>query len=161
MAEIDWVFDIVPRESWLAGKTSGRESGIGFRFGGRDGEYRLFHADTEHFRGALGLADQRCCDYALFWQRAGGMHSTAIELKGGSLDRAFTQIESLLDAIARRARGRTLKPSAVIVFRGRLDKPLLQRLIGRLRRVGVEVHVKTAKKGNVDIDPLLVKLDGG
>lgn len=159
MSDLAWVFEIVPRACLLDGKTSGRESGIGFRFGGRDGHYLLFHTDSDGFREALALGGERCCDYALFWQRRAATHATAIELKGGSLGRAFTQVESLLDAVRRRARQHTVKPSAVIVFRGRLDKPLLQRLTGKLRRNGIEVHVKTVKRGSVDLDPILARID--
>ncbi len=163
MADIDWIFDFLPRSSWLANRTSGKDQGTAFRFDGRGGRYRLFETDTEDFRQALGLAAQPCSDFLLLWRRRRpGTRCTAIELKGGDLGQARAQVSTLLHAVRRRAPRGSLALSAVVLLRGSVNSRWRKKLVDRLAQDGIEVHFKTVKKSkgrSIPIDDLLAKID--
>lgn len=164
MTDLGQVIEALPAECHLRDTTSARESGIGFRFTGSPGVFYLFATDTDAFRRALAI-DGRCCDHALLWRRveSADSHCTAVELKGGSLSRAVSQLEALLTTLRRHLRSRgveALRESAIVVFRGRLLSHQLQKYQKALRRAGITLRVATVKSGQTaDLRPILKQIE--
>ncbi|MCB9552246.1 MAG: hypothetical protein H6705_10265 [Myxococcales bacterium] len=165
MADLDWIFEHLPRDAHLPDRTSAREQGCGFRFTGSPGTFHLFHTDGPAARRALDLTDAPCCDHALVWQRpaASAGHLTAIELKGGDFTQAAAQVESLVLAVRRRlreTRAPRLRESAIVVYRGRLPSHHLTRHRQRLSRQGIDLYSQTVQRGQTaDLRPLLARIE--
>jgi hypothetical protein len=165
MTDLDWIFDYLPRESHLPGRTSASEHGCGFRFTGSPGTFHLFHTDAPIARRALALDDAPCCDHALVWHRpaAATGHLTAIELKGGDFAKAVAQIESFVLSLRRclrRNNAPRLKESAIVVYRGQLPSHHLGRQKQRMSKQGIDLWTKTVQKGGTaDIRPLLARIE--